>query len=260
MPDEIRLEWTYTPADFFEERAELLIGRSGFVIDAGTVMGRAPFEGAPAAAGVLWSFCNTLHQSLDSLFLAAQILAHKAYSLSAPRNTVRLSADGARHFFVLAEPLTLKISGGGVNVRIADAAGNAIVDSRRDRIARRKDLGQKAAVHIADPAANSILRSYSAAVIDPRNELVHLYEILETLWRRLGGKKKARATLGISEDDWDALGTIACDKPLLQGRHRGRFPGTLVPATDEQLSQARAIAVKMIEAYLAHLEQKGAPS
>lgn len=145
----------------------------------------------------------------------------------------------------------VKTSMGRVDILKTDVAGNVIEGTRAARIAKRKDLAQRAAEHVADPTTNSILRSYAAAVSDPRNELIHLYEILEALSRRLGGKKRAKATLNISDQDWDALVTIACNMPILQGRHRGRFLGALVDATDEQLSQARAIAVKAIEAYLA---------
>src|SRR4029077_6337068 len=78
MPDEICLEWTYDPADLFEERAERLVVGCPFVIDAGSVSCRVPFEGDPAAAGVLWSFCNAVHERLNAVFLAAQALQHKA--------------------------------------------------------------------------------------------------------------------------------------------------------------------------------------
>jgi hypothetical protein len=256
MADEIQLEWSFEPADLFEELAELLIDGCTFIINAGTVTGRAPFDGDPATD--LQTFCNALHQTLDAVFIAAQSLEHKAYQLSGPRNGIRLS-NGVRNFFIVTGPGAIKMALGVVDVRQTDAAGNVIVDTRRDRIAKRKDLAQRAAKHFGNEAVRSILRSYSAAVIDPRNELIHLYEIQETLSRRLGGKKKARATLAIGEDDWDALVTIACDEPLLQGRHRGRFPGKLVAATDEQLSRVRVIARTMIEKYLAHVDNKAPP-
>jgi hypothetical protein len=69
--------------------------------------------------------------------------------------------------------------------------------------------------------------------------------------QRGGDDVQRMLILGVSDYDWNALLSAACKRPLLQGRHRGRFPGALVPATDELLSEARAIAVKMIEAYLA---------
>ena len=252
MPDEIRLEWTYQPADLFEERAEVRTGARTYVIDAGTITGRAPFEGDPAAAGVLWSFCNELHQRLEAMFLAAQALEHRTATLSEPFNTVRVSPDHIRHAFVLARGLKATTSLGRIDIQIAEAGGRQ-VDTRAARIAKRKEFAQKAATFLTDPAANAILRSYSAAVIDPQNELIHLYEIREALAKHFKGEGKAMGALNITVAEWKALGKLACNEPLLQGRHRGRFPGALVPATEEQLSLARAIALRMIEAYLALL-------
>jgi hypothetical protein len=250
MPDEIQAEWTYEPPDLFEERAELLIDRCAFVIDAGRVTVCAPFEGNPDTD--ISNFCNELHQRLDALLLAAQMLTHKAYVLSKPGTIVRISQDGRRHFYVLAELPTNKITGGAVDILITDAAGNVTKDTRKERIDGRKKLAQIAAAQISDPVANSILRSYSAAVNDPRNELVHLYEIREALSTHFGGDKKTQAALNVSDAKWRRLGALACDEPLLQGRHRGKHPGALRAATQEELSEARAIARGMVEAFLTH--------
>ena len=67
------MEWTYAPADFFEERVELLVDRCLFVIDAGTVTGHVPLEGDPET---IRSFCEGLHNKVEALFLTAQMLAH----------------------------------------------------------------------------------------------------------------------------------------------------------------------------------------
>jgi hypothetical protein len=259
MPDEIRLEWTYEPTDLFEQRTELSIGECTFLIDAGRVVGRAPFKGDAATKGVLWGFCNELHQRLDALFLAAQAYEHRAYMLSVPTNCVRLSPDGDRHSFALAEGCRLKMSLGKIDVPIANAAGNTTVDTRRYRIGRRIALALNAGEHINDPVANSTLRSYAAAVSDPRNELIHLYEIRDTLKTHFGGEHEARESLGISETGWGKLGTLANTDPLQQGRHRGQHLGRLRGATREELTEARAIARMMIEAYLALLERKAVP-
>jgi hypothetical protein len=96
-------------------------------------------------------------------------------------NCVRLSPDGGRDHFALAAGCRLEMSSGKVDVQIADTAANVTVDTRGDRIGRRIALARRAGEHITDPAANSILRSYAAAVSDPRNELIPLYEIREVL-------------------------------------------------------------------------------
>ena len=172
---------------------------------------------------------------------------------------MRLSPDGVRDYFALAEGCRLEMSLGKVDVQIADTAGNVTVDTRSDRIARRIALARSAGERITDPAANSILRSYAAAVSDPRNELIHLYEILDALKMQFGGEREARKSLGMSETKCRKLGTLANTDPLQQGRHRGRHLGTLRGATAEELIEARAIACMMIEAYLALLERNAAP-
>jgi len=140
-----------------------------------------------------------------------------------------------------------------VDIQIPNADGTMLVDTRRDRIASRIALGRRAAVYIDDPTANAILRSYSAAVADPRNELVHLYEIREALSTRFVGEQSTRAAVGTSAHEWSMLGRLACIEPLLQGRHRGKHTGTLRPATPEELAEARKIAREMVEGYLAFL-------
>jgi hypothetical protein len=57
------------------------------------------------------------------------------------------------------------------------------------------DLALRAAAHITDLVANSILRSYSAALNDPDNELIPLYEIREALSSQFGGDRAAQKAL-----------------------------------------------------------------
>jgi hypothetical protein len=79
---------------------------------------------------------------------------------------------------------------GTPDIRHTDALGNVVHDSRLERIERRRSLAKLAARAAGDPVVDSILRGYSAAVNDPGNELVHLYEIRDALKRagELGGR------------------------------------------------------------------------
>jgi len=133
---------------------------------------------------------------LDALFLGAQILAHVHYTLSRPGSIKCLRADGRVDAFVFLEGAVITMATACVDVQKTDAAGNVIADTRGDRIGGRKRLAARAAKHVADPVANAILRSYSAAVNDPRNELVHLYEIREALsahfWRSAADQEGTR--------------------------------------------------------------------
>ena len=99
-----------------------------------------------------------------------------------------------------------------------------------------------------------MLASYSASTTDANNELVHLYEIRDSLSAAFDGKAKVLATLNITTDGWGRLGQLCCHEPLRQGRHRGENFKSLRDATEPELSEAREIAREMIEAYLQFLE------
>jgi hypothetical protein len=253
MPDQIHLEWRYEPADLFEERTEFLIDGCRFVVDAGTVSGLASFEGNPATD--LRKFCNSLHQRLDALFIAAEMFEHKPYTLQPPHKTVRVSPDGRKDVNVFPQFAVINIAGGQVDVLIQDQAGNIEVDTRGDRIAKRNELAQSAAELIDDAVANSILRSYAAAVRDSGNELIHLYEVRDAVAAYFGSEAAAlKAIPNISATDWATLGRLANGEPILQGRHRGEHLGVLRQATAEELFKARAIARAMVEGFLVHLK------
>jgi hypothetical protein len=244
------LEWTFTPPDLFEERVSFAIGDCAFVIEAGKAEGHIAEDKYPEDQ----SRRNELHQLLDAVFLAAQLLSHKSYTLAKP-SVARLRADGSRDVWVFPEGATMTMSVGNADFIVHESTGKVVRDSRRERIDRRVRLALDAAGQITDPALNAILRSYAAAVNDPRNELVHLYEIRDALATHFGGETAARAALGITADQWSTLGRLSNSDPLTQGRHRGKQLGALREATAAELGEARAIARSMVEGYLAHLKK-----
>lgn len=167
-----------------------------------------------------------------------------------PRGEAR-SAD----VFAFVEGATITCQGGTVDFRLTDQSGAVVRDSRQERIDRRNHFAQAAAAYIGDPVANSILRSYSAAVNDAGNELIRLYEVRDALATHFGGEVATRASLSISSSSWSTPGRLADREPLTQGRHRGQHLGALRDATPEELETARSIARAMIDKYLAHLEK-----
>jgi hypothetical protein len=247
----LEFEWHFTPPDLFEERTELVWSGRTFVLDAGNVTTR--FE---TTGGQNWwqSLANELHQIVLTQFRAVQVLSHEKFTLTRP-TFARVRLDGGRDFFVTVEPARLTLKMGTPEIRHTDSLGNVVYDSRLKRIERRKSLAELAARAAGDPVADSILRSYSAAVSDPGNELVHLYEIRDALAHCFGGEAAASATLRINESEWRRLGALANGEPLTQGRHRGQHLRQLRDATEEELEQAREIARSMIEAYLRHCER-----
>ena len=140
-----------------------------------------------------------------------------------------------------------------------DKDGNIVSDSRRDRIEKKKKLAELVAKHRSkDKTLESILGFYKAAIYDPYNELVHLFDIWEALENRFNKKKAALITLGFTERDYNKLGNPANNDPFI-GRHRGKKVGVSRGATEAELEEARGIARNMIEAYLHYLERQNTP-
>jgi hypothetical protein len=185
-------------------------------------------------------------------FLTKKQLA-AALHVTERRSVVCHREEGRIDHYVFPESTTLEISMRRADAVVVGADGKEISNTRRERIERRKAFARSASAHIADDVVNSILRSYAAAVTDPRNELVHLYEIRDALCTHFKGEKSARHALGVSADDWSTLGKLSCSEPLLQGRHRGQYLRLLRDATEDELLTARRIARNMIERYLANI-------
>jgi hypothetical protein len=253
MTEVYLLEWTFTPADYFEEPVDFTCELCSIHVENGKAKARVSSARYPADH----SARNQLHAELDARFMGAQVLSHNPYTLSKP-NLSRLHPDGRKDAWVFPDAATLVISGSTVDFVHRGANGNVIRDSKRERINARIELSQLAARYVTDAAANAILRSYAAAVNDPRNELVHLYEIRDSLSQHFGGELAATSAVGISAVQWSRLGQLANNEPLTQGRHRGKQLGALRDATASELSEAREIARRMIEGYLRHLHTSAA--
>ena len=98
MAGTLQLAWTFTPPDLFEDRNEVQYEACTFLIDAGRVTARCEVDSGIDAEHIQ-RYCTELHQRLDALFLAAQMLAHKPYDLSPPGSIKCVRADGREDSF-----------------------------------------------------------------------------------------------------------------------------------------------------------------
>ena len=138
-----------------------------------------------------------------------------------------------------------------VDTLIVDKDGKVTVDTKRERIEKKKRLAEIVAAHSAkDPLLTALVQSHEAAIRDADNELVHIYEIRDALVAKYGGDAKARKALGLSDPQWSKFGRLCNVEPLRQGRHRGKSSGVLRDATAQELDEARGTARAMIEEYL----------
>jgi hypothetical protein len=249
MVQQIVIEWNYEPKDYFESRIVIEYDRFEIVVDSGHAEARI----GPEYLDKIDNLINELSEDLESRFLAVQVLIHVPYTLSKP-SRYDLRKDGKKNMYLQIESIVSTLSFGTVDLVTHDINGNVVSDSKQERIDKKKWFSALVAkFRPKDQVLDQMLRSYSASVFDPKNELIHLYEILDSVKTRF--RKKGKKTLNITNGEWNLLGRLANDVPLKQGRHRGENPGSLRDATGYELEQARKIAAKIVEHYVIYLEK-----
>jgi len=249
MEDIVILEWTFAPPDYFEE--PIYIKRDDYVMTIGK--GRVEAQISPEIYDKETNMRDRLHNMLNDRFLGVQLFSHKPYELS-KASMYCLHPDGRKDITIFPEPLVIKVSMGEPDIILEDKDGNVISDSRKERVEKKKEWAELAERYCQDPLVVSMLQSYNNAVNDPDNELVHLYEIRDSIAKHFGGDSTAQRVLGFDRKQWSKLGKLANDEPLKQGRHRGKNPGALRDATEEELREARSIARDLFVAYLNYLK------
>lgn len=250
MNASVTLEWTFSPADYFEEPIKIRHDDYILMIDNGKVQARANYETYTANP----SMRAALQDTLNSQFLGAQLVSNKEYKLSTTATIYTMHPDGRKQIATEIPCGHIMITGHPPDLNAVDKSGNVILNTQRDRIEKKKRFADLVSRYRGDYVLESLLRSHNTAVRDPNNELVHLYEIRDALSNRFGGESASRSTLGISSSDWSRFGLLCNNEPLKQGRHRGKHPDALRDATEAELSETRRISQSMIEAYLQHLD------
>jgi len=250
IQDVLVLEWGFSPADYFE--TPVTISRSDYHIAIQD--GKIEVRMEPAAYDRNPAIKDVIEDALNDRFRGVELLTHRGYTLSFAGRS-RIYPDGHRVFFEnLHETIVFRAS---ADILVADKDGKVIHDSRQERIDKKTELADLAERHgTRDALARSLLSSYHAAVTDPNDELVYLYEIRDALAKRFSGGKQACSVLGLNGIRWKRLGRLADNEPVKQGRHRGKFPGGLRDATEPELKEAREIAQGLILAYLRHLDKR----
>jgi hypothetical protein len=239
------LEYSYEPRDFFEVSTALSTNVGTVAVDAGTVIVTLLEQTDPIDR----AFVQPVTDIVRGIFHVRQLVDHREFTLRGP-NVVQHRPDGLRDIVLLAEPARMEWRGYAPDILITDAEGNVIKDTRGERIRSNNDLLERIAPKISlSPLLKQMLRSYSEAVSDSSNELVHLYEIRDAVQSHFGDEGTARRVLAVSTADWTKLGRLANIEPVREGRHRGRQLGPLREATEDELEAARQIARRMIESF-----------
>jgi len=236
MPERTELEWAYAPTDYFEAPYRHSSIEYGLIIEDGHVLATLTIHTAPVSDHLE----QRIEAMINGIFLVRQIQTHRAYTLQGPR-TYQHSA-GRKDVSIRLSGVAALVIAGQVDVVVRNAGGKVTYDSRSDRMEKHKaQLDSIAPKVIHSQLLRSLLDSYSRAVADPDNELVHLYEVRDSLSAHFGGEQQARDTLQITKTEWQRLGVLANVEPLAQGRHRGKHPSSQRIATTAELEEARAL-------------------
>jgi hypothetical protein len=251
MQPTIYLEWSYTPANYFEESLHENRENYRLEIDLGKIKAFLKKKESEM------DFFNKIHDEVENYFKAVQIVTHKKYDLS--RYTLyKQYSDGRRDVTVFPEPAQFRIFTGSADVKITKADGTVILDTKRERVEEEKLLAELfVKFRSQDKTVQKIMKSYSSAVNDSANELIHLYEIRDSLSDRFDSEKIVQRELGISAIEWSDFGRLSNNEPVREGRHRGKDLGTLRNATIDELTRARKLAKKLILEYLRLLDKGG---
>lgn len=247
MKDVYLLEWQFKPNDFFEQVLECTILDAQVRIDGGSVEARVP----PKIFDNTTDFDVLIHEHISRMFAGVQLVAKKKFELTEPSVT-RLHPDGRRGIFLKSKTGIGFAVGHPVDFIVTRADGTRI-DSKAERLESKRELANRIADCGTDPHLSMMLASFQRAMDDRANTLIHLYEVLDTLSERFGGKKDAIDTLSIPKDWWSDLGRIANHEPLKEGRHRGKMVLNLRKATSVELDHCKSIAANLIARYAEYL-------
>lgn len=247
----VQLEWKYFPETYLEEPISISFKGGDLEIKDGVAIAIIDPEIYHADSSIR----EKLTQKIENRLHAVQIMTHKDFELSKPSRT-DIREDGKKNHFLEAEPCIVSMSVvGTVDLVAKDKDGNIVSDTKRERLDKQKRFASLVDKYRrSDATLDQMLKSYQKSVKDPDNELVHLYEIRDSLYKRFGSKKNAIQKLGITSAEWDEIGILANTLPLKQGRHRGKAVGALRNAEIDELEKARKSVAYLVEKYLEYLE------
>ncbi len=195
-----------------------------------------------------------LHEHLYHAFRGTQLVALRPFDLSRPSKT-RVHPDGKRVIYAEFTSAVVFVEGGPIDVIVRKADGT-VIDSKVERLAAKRELVEKVRRNGSDEHLTAMLDSMARALSDKANCLVHLYEILDALSLKFGGKTPAINALSLPSSQWSELGRLANHEPLQEGRHRGKMVCSLRPATTVELDRCKTIASSFIVEYLQYLESQ----
>lgn len=248
----IVLEWSFSPADFFE--APIEIRRDNYTLKFAD--GNVRCELLASVFDTNPDVRKTIQLDIENRFLAYVVVSHESYDLW-ESTMLRVHPNGNKDYYLNVHDAIHACTVSTLDIQVTDEHGNVTADTRRDRIMNQESFAERMANHRNDPSLAVMIGSFNSAIRDPNHVLLHLYEIREIITTRYGSAAQARAALEISLTKWSDFGKLCCDLPLRQGRHASRKFPILRDATETELAEGRSFAQKLILQYLITLENAG---
>lgn len=241
------VEFSYKPAHYLE--APVVQQRADYQLSVADGVARAAL--ARVQDPVPESLMVMIRSHAESILGARQLLIHQQYELADRPRTVQLRSDGKTNQTIHMGSAALLLHANPVDILVTDATGSVVKDTRAERIAEHQQFISMVSEAVGKhDLVGQLLKSYRAAVEDPHDEMVHLYEIRDALKRFFGSEEEARKRLGVTKREWQALGEIANARPIAQSRHRGDHIAGRREATLVELETARSAARLLIEGFI----------
>lgn len=248
--DKVLIEWTYMPKSFLEDTHELGFCDNIIHFKHGLITLEMNEKMIKLHHDLISDAEEIIKKYLDGI----SIQSHCIYKLSR-KATKYLDENGQiKKLSVGIISVGSGSSAGNLDIQITEKGGTIRYDSKKERIAKNKFWGKLTSDVKAEDQV--LLRMYSNAIKEPENELIHLFEILEYISEKFGGRDKARKKLSILKSDINTFATIVNDPHIKEGRHRGKKADKLRRASPEELKFARRIAKKLMSKYLKHQQSK----
>lgn len=247
----VQVDWVIEPPD--------LLGQARTVQRGGLWLQVTP-EGVATARLDGFTDANGVHERVASAEAALKALLLGGQLTDMVPVSLRISGitghrvDGSLQSLSLAASLAPEAKFGRADSTSAD------IDTRQARIERKRRLSEAILRHRSvDTTLERMCASFDAAMNDPADQLVHLYEVCEAFEQRVAAT--ASELYRANKSICDRMGRVCNNKELLEGRHRGKaVSSTQRSATLEELGAVRAGAAALIEAYALALDEASTDS
>jgi hypothetical protein len=240
--------WSYTPSDFFSKDLPEIDGPVGRWRLAN---GRAICVLVPPQEPVPDELRERLRTTLQQMFDQQCCASDRIYTLGEHPSVEQHTETGLNRVMILGTgQMWTTGSRVGMSVGITDANGKVVGSTGQHQLDQEaKDFADIAAKHQAAPALARLFEAYRRAIESPEHEPIRLFEIIEILDAHFGTNRKAKAAMKGTGRAYAAIGTLANDVPIVEGRHVGQHADALRPMTDAERQQGRAAAKALIAAF-----------